>query len=320
MQDMKPGLLLIGEATPRMIERMRAAFTLHIWEEIADQAAFLAGPGQEIAYIATNGHDGVKPEIMSAMPALKVIACYGVGYDAIDANAAAARGVIVTHTPNVLNDDVANTAIMLMLACYRSLVRDDAYVRAGRWAAEGNAPLTRSPERRTVGILGLGRIGLRIAEKLAAFDATILYHARSEKNAPYRYCADLVQMATEADVLICITPGGAETAKLVDREVMDALGPDGVLINVARGSVVDETELVAALKEGRLGYAGLDVFEAEPNVPEALFAMDNVTLLPHVGSATEETRQAMGDLVVDNLIAHKERGDTISPVPECKSL
>lgn len=318
---MKKDLLLIGGATPRMMEQFDRNFIVHKLSEISDLDAFLSGNADKISYVATNGHDGIKPELMAALANLKIISCFGVGYDAIDVKAAADRGIVVTHTPNVLNADVANTTIALMLAVSRRIVVQDAYVRSGRWEREGAAPLTHSIEKKTVGILGLGRIGETIAKKLAAFDCTIVYHSRNEKpDAPYRYYGTLTDMARDADYLIVITPGGAATNKIVNREVMDALGPDGTLINVSRGSVVDEAELVSALKDGRLGAAGLDVFEAEPKVPADLFTMENVVLLPHVGSATVETRQAMGDLVVENLDQYAEDGTVVSPVPECQGV
>ncbi len=317
---MKPNLLIVGRATSRMMEQLDGRFTIHKLSEIADLDGFLNEKGGSIEAVATNGHDGVKPALMAALPNLKVISCFGVGYDGIDANAAAARGIVVTHTPNVLNDDVANTTIMLMLAVSRNLVHDDAWVRSGKWKAQGAAPLTRSIEGKSVGILGMGRIGQKIAEKLQAFSCDTAYHSRSAKDVPWRYYGDLVEMARDVDYLVVITPGGAETFHLVNREVMDALGPEGTLINVARGSVVDETELVKALQDGRLGYAGLDVFEEEPSVPEALIAMENVVLTPHVGSATVETRQAMGDLTVENLIRFFEEGKVTSPVLECAQL
>ncbi|QBF34305.1 2-hydroxyacid dehydrogenase [Thalassococcus sp. S3] len=310
-----PDLLLIGGATDAMLARMEKRFTIHRLAETD-----LATQGEAITHVATNGHDGVPAAVMDALPNLKMVSCYGVGYDAIDTDACLARGILVSHTPDVLNAEVATTAVMLMLALYRNLLMDDAYVRAGTWESDGNAPLSRSPDGRKVGILGLGRIGLAIAEKLRAFDADISYHTRSRKDEPYRYYGDLEEMARDVDVLICITPGGASTRHLVNRAVIDALGPEGTLINVSRGSVVDETALVAALQEGRLGWAGLDVFEDEPRVPEALFDMSNVILLPHVGSATHETRAAMGALVVDNLLDHLDSGRVRTPVPECAAL
>ena len=308
-----PDMLLIGGATDAMLERMRAEFAIH-------RAADGNYPADRITHVVTNGHDGIAPEVMASLPNLRMISCYGVGYDAIDAEAAAARGIVVTHTPDVLNAEVATTAVMLMLACFRDLVGADAYVRAGRWEAEGNPPLTRTADGRTVGILGMGRIGQAIADKLAPWEPTILYHTRTEKDVPYTYHADLVDMAKASDVLICIVPGGDATRHLVDAEVMAALGPDGILVNVARGPVVDEAALIEALGSGALGWAGLDVFEDEPRVPEALRALPNVVLTPHVGSATHETRAAMGKLVVDNLLGHLRDGTVLTPVPECAGI
>lgn len=311
---MKPGLLQIGGVTERMRARLEAEFTVYPLDGDWQAAA------SDIVAILTNGHDGVAPDVMAALPALKVISCYGVGYDAIDAVEAARRGILVSHTPGVLNDEVANTAILLWMAVARRLVPLDAYVRAGRWVSEGNAALTRTTQGKTVGIVGLGRIGQAIADRLDVFGARVLYHARSEKDVPYAYFADLTAMAAEADCLIVITPGGVQTRHLVNAEVLDALGPEGILVNVARGSVVDEAALVTALQDGRLGGAGLDVFDAEPQVPEALFAMENVVLQPHVGSATVETRQAMGDLSCDNLSRYLADGSVLTPVPECAPL
>jgi lactate dehydrogenase-like 2-hydroxyacid dehydrogenase len=315
-----PELFLIGGATDVMLERLSAKFTIHKAKDMDDPQAWLEANGGKISYVATNGHDGVKPGYMAAMPNLKAISCYGVGYDAIDTKAARANGVVVTHTPNVLNAEVATTAVMLMMACYRELLRDDAYVRSGRWEKEGNAPLTRSVDGQTVGILGLGRIGQAIADKLAPFGTTIVYHSRSKKDVDYKYYANLTDMAKDVDTLICITPGGPSTNKIVNREVMDALGPQGTLINVSRGSVVDEAAMISALQDGRLGWAGLDVFEAEPKVPEALRKLSNVVLLPHVGSGTVETRAAMGALTVDNLLQHLKDGTVLTPVPECAGM
>ena len=193
-------------------------------------------------------------------------------------------------------------------------------MRSGDWESKGNAPLSRSADNQTVGILGLGRIGQAIADKFAPFNSKIVYHARSKKFVDYTYYDDLTEMAKICDVLICITPGGASTHNLVNEKVLNALGPKGTLINVSRGSVVDQQALIAALAEGRLGWAGLDVFATEPKVPAALRALPNVVLLPHVGSATEETRAAMGNLTVDNILQHLKDGTVISPVPECAHL
>lgn len=306
-----PDLLQIGGITDEMRERLEAAFTIHQTKRYN---------AEDITHVVTNGHDGVKPELMASLTNLKCISGYGVGYDAIDANEAARRGIVVTHTPNVLNQEVATTAVMLMLACYREMLRDDAYARSGTWEKKGNAPLTRSADNQTVGILGLGRIGQAIADKLAPWNTNVVYHSRSKKDVPYTYYDSLTAMAFDCDVLICITPGGPSTNKIVNAEVMEALGPQGTLINVSRGSVVDEAAMIEALSSGRLGWAGLDVFEGEPHIPQALCDLPNTVLLPHVGSATVETRAAMGALTVDNLLQHLKDGTVISAVPECAHL
>ena len=305
-------LLQIGDITDVMRSRLEVAFKIHKLGE-GDY------PNEKITHVATNGHDGVPAEIMAGLPNLKLISCYGVGYDAIDTNKAAERGILVTHTPNVLNAEVASTAILLMLASYRNFLSDEAHARSGKWETD-NAPLSYSADNRKVGILGLGRIGQAIADKLEAFNADIHYHTRNKKEVLYTYHASLKDMAEVVDVLICITPGGPSTNQIVNAEVIDALGPEGRLINVSRGSVVDETAMVAALKEGRLGYAALDVFHGEPRIPDALKTMSNVILLPHVGSATHETRAAMGALVVDNLLEQIKSGQVITSVPETAHL
>lgn len=306
-----PDLLQIGGISDTMRKRLAEAFTIHQLDDF---------DANKITHVVTNGHDGVNPDLMASLTNLKVISGYGVGYDAVDANEAARRGIVVTHTPNVLNEEVATTALLLILSCYREVLRDDKYVRSGEWEAQGNAPLTRSFDNQTVGIIGLGRIGQAIADKLVPWNSKILYHTRTKKDLPYEYYDDLVTMARDCDVLICITPGGASTNKIVNAEVMEALGPTGTLINVSRGSVVDEVAMIEALESGKLGWAGLDVFETEPKVPQALRDLPNTVLLPHVGSGTTETRAAMGALVVDNLLQHLKNGTVISPVPECADL
>ena len=315
-----PNLLQIGGITPEMHQRLSGAFDLHVLFDQADQASWLAEHGARMEYVITNGHDGTKPEVMSALPNAKAISCYGVGYDNIDATAARARGIVVTHTPGVLNAEVATTALMLTMACYRNFLADEAHARSGNWERNGNAPLSRSLDGQHIGILGLGRIGQAIADKFAPFTDKISYHSRSPKPVDYTYYNNLPAMAADVDVLICITPGGASTHNIVNAEVLAALGPNGTLINVSRGSVVDEPALITALQTGALGWAGLDVFAAEPHIPDALKSMSNVVLLPHVGSATVETRAAMGALAVDNLLSHLKDGTTISPVPECADM
>lgn len=317
---MKPKILQIGPITERMTARLEGNFDLislptdHTRQHVLDHHA-----GSVVAALNV-GHRGVSSDLMDDLPALKVISNYGVGYEMIDAKEAANRGIVVTHTPSVLNDEVANTAILLWFAVSRKLLSNDAYVRSGRWEREGPAPLSHSVQGRTVGIVGLGRIGQAIADRLAVFDARVLYHTRNARDVPYSFYADLIAMAEASDVMIVITPGGTETRHLIGAQVLEALGPNGILVNVARGSVVDEAALVSALQNGTLGGAGLDVFENEPRVPEELLKMENVVLQPHVGSATHETRQAMGDLACDNLLQWHKNGTTISPVPECAHL
>jgi len=304
-------LLQISCVSQAMKARLEVAFTLHQLDSFDPE---------KITHLITNSHDGVNPELMASLTNLKVISNYGVGYETVDANEAARRGIHVTNTPNVLNEEVATTALLLMLSCYREVLRDDSFVRLGSWKAQGNAPLTRSADNQTVGMLGLGRIGQSIANKLMPWNTKIVYHSRNKKDLAYTYYENLTEMASECDVLICTIPGGPSTYKIVNEEVLNALGSNGTLINVSRGTVVDEEALISALQSGALGWAGLDVFEAEPNVPKALRDLPNTVLLPHVGSGTVETRAAMGDLTVENLLQHLKDGTVISAVPECAHL
>ena len=312
-------ILLLGGANDRITGRLGAGFdVVHATGQEAFEAALENGAG--IAGIAMLGHWVIDASVMDRLPDLKVVSNFGVGYDTIDAAEAARRGIIVSHTPDVLNDEVADTALMLWLAVSRQLIPSDRWARSGDWETKGAYPLTSTIRDRTVGIVGMGRIGQAIAEHVTHFGGTVLYHSRSAKDVPYTYHADLAGMAQASDVLIVITPGGPETKHLIDGAVIDALGPNGILINVARGSVVDEAALTEALVAGRLGGAGLDVFEAEPKIAEGLKALDNVVLLPHVGSASVETRQAMGDLMCENLDLWRDTGKVKTPVPECREL
>lgn len=316
----KPDILLFEGMAEQLTERLSHDFHLH---RIADSQAGLALPAgllSSIKAIVISGADEIDTELIAALPNLEIISFYSVGYDGIDVAAVLERDIVVTHTPEVLDDEVANTAIILLLAVKRQIVRLDRYVRDGLWEKTGAPPLSNGIAGNRVGIVGMGRIGQAIAEKLSVFHCQISYHARSRKQElPYEFFADLLEMATDCDVLILIVPGGDSTHHLIGREEMEALGPGGILINVARGSVIDETAMIEALKTGKLGGAGLDVFENEPHVPDELRAMDNVVLLPHVGSATVETRGAMGDLAVENLISWFRDGKAISPIPECRN-
>src|SRR5215468_2928021 len=301
---MKPEVLIVAAMMPRVMETLASDFTTHRLWEAPDQAALLASVGPRIRGIATTGGRGAEAKLIAALPALEIIACYGVGVDAIDLAAARARSIVVTNTPDVLTDDVADLGVALLLAASRRIPQGDRHVRSSAWL-KGDMALTRKFSGSKVGILGLGRIGQAIARRCAAFDCEIAWNGpRAKPDVPYRFVPSLVDLAKESDFLVLSCPGGAATRNLVDRAVLDALGPQGILVNVSRGSVVDEGALVAALADGRIGGAALDVFVDEPRVPPALFAMDNVVLQPHVASATVETRGAMGDLVISNLRNH----------------
>jgi len=310
---MKPEILMPGPMLQSCMDALDAAYVVHRLWAAPDPAALLAEAGPRVRAIATA--KGCDAALIAALPKLEVIASFGVGYDSVDVGAAQARGVRVTNTPDVLNDAVAELTIGLMVALARRLPQADAYVRAGRWRAEGAMPLTRQLTGAKAGILGLGRIGKEIARRLEAMRVTVSYHGRSEQpGQPYRYYADLAAMARDVDWLVVIAPATPQTVGVVSRAVLTALGPEGHLVNVARGSLVDEPALVDLLGAGALGGAALDVFADEPTVPEALMAMENVVLAPHVGSATHHTRWAMGDVVVRNLAAHFAGQPLISPV------
>jgi lactate dehydrogenase-like 2-hydroxyacid dehydrogenase len=255
--------------------------------------------------------------LFAAFPKLQIIASFGVGYDHIDANAAARRGIVVTNTPDVLTEEVADTALGLLLATVRELPQAERYLRAGKWPS-GNFPLSRATLRnRTVGMVGLGRIGIAIARRLEAFGVPVVYHTRRRRSdLGYRHYPRLIDMAGDVDTLMVIVPGGAATKNMIDAAVLAALGANGIVINVARGSVIDEPALIAALREGKILAAGLDVFAAEPDVPVELLAMENVVLLPHVGSASDYTRAKMDQLLVDNIRAWATGQPPPTPVPE----
>jgi len=263
------------------------------------------------------GHAPVDRALLDRMPKLEIVANFGVGYDGIDVAAAAARGIVVTNTPDVLTEEVADTALGLLLMTVRELSAAERHLRAGKWAASGPYPLTGTLRDRRVGIVGLGRIGLAVARRLDAMAVPVVYHARHARaDAPYPYFADLHAMAVDVDTLISILPGGEATRNQIDARILKALGANGVLINIGRGTSVDETALIAALKNRTIRAAGLDVFADEPRVPAELIAMENVVLLPHVGSASVYTRAAMGQLMLDNLTNWFSKGRPLTPVPE----
>lgn len=311
---MKPEIVLTIPIYPSAVEQLDREFTMHRLWQAKHRSAFFNEIRDRVRAIATGGGYRIDGELLDALPKTEIIATMSIGVDHIDLAAAKARGVKVTNTPDVLTDDVADIGMALVLAVARRIVVGDRYVRTGQWL-KGAMPLTSKVGGATMGILGLGRIGLAIAKRAEVFGMKILYHGPREKaGVPYRYCPSLVQMAKESDYLMVSCPGGAETRNLVNAEVLSALGAKGAVINIARGSVIDEPAMVRMLQEGSLGAAGLDVFVEEPRVPEALLALDNVVLQPHVGSATHATRAAMGQLVVDNLKAHFAGRPLLTPV------
>lgn len=286
----RPDLFLASSIPPALRAELESRFRVHE-----------GTPPPETRAIVGGGMSAVDAATIAALPALEIVAIHGVGHDGVDLNAARARGVRVTTTPDVLTDDVADLAIALMLGVQRRIAANDRTVREGGW----KVPLGRRASGRTIGILGLGRIGSAIARRAAAFAGEIVYTARSAKpGLPWRFVTDIAALAQASDVLILAAPGGAATERIVDAGVLDALGPQGVLVNVARGSLVDEEALIGALQAGRIAGAGLDVFADEPRVPAALRALDQVVLAPHQGSATQEGRAAMSALVLANLDAH----------------
>ena len=312
-----PEILMPTAMMPLIVDQLASAATLHKLWLAADRDAEIARIAPTIVGMAVGGgHQPIDAAFMGRFPNLKIVSSFGVGYDHVDAAWAGKHGIIVTNTPDVLNEEVADTALGLLLSTVRRLPQADRYLREGKWMG-GAFPLSDSLRGKTMGILGLGRIGKAIAKRGEACGLKIAYHGRSRQtDVAYPYFASLVEMAKAVDILMVITPGGPATNKLVNAEVLDALGPKGVLINVARGSVVDEAALIAALRDGRIAAAGLDVFEVEPCAPSELIGMDNVVLLPHVGSASVETRRAMAQLVVDNLLSYLSGKGALTPVPE----
>ncbi|MDH4441407.1 MAG: 2-hydroxyacid dehydrogenase [Rhizobium sp.] len=320
MSSERIAVLIPGRIHPRVRARLAERFELL---EIDSAEAAEALSEETRARVRGAAVSGKFPAtLMEALPDLQVIASFGVGYDGVDVKAAAARGITVTNTPDVLNDEVADTTIALLLNTLRRFPAAETYLRAGRWAEEGPFPLSSmSLKGRRVGIHGLGRIGLEIAERLVPFKVDISYHTRRPRGeVSFTYHESLVELARAVDTLISIVPSTPETKGSINAEVLWALGPEGVLINVGRGSTVDQPALIRALQDGTIAAAGLDVYADEPQVPEELILLDNVSLLPHVASASEPTRNAMADLVVDNVIAWFETGKALTPVPETAAL
>ncbi|HEY4924286.1 MAG TPA: 2-hydroxyacid dehydrogenase [Roseiarcus sp.] len=310
-------VLVPVEGIAKISGDIESRVNLHRLWQAPDREAALARLAPNIkAVIATSHLAVVDAALIRRLPNLQIVASFGVGYDHIDAAFAGERGVIVTHTPGVLDDEVADIAMALTIATVRELPQAERYLREGRWRA-GTYPLTASLRGRTMGIVGLGRIGKAIARRAAAFGLDVVYHGRHQQvAAPFLYYPTLIGMAKACDILMVAAPGGAGTRHIVNREIIEAVGPAGIIVNVSRGSLIDEAALIDALKERRLLGAGLDVFEHEPEVPEALLALDNAVLLPHVGSASVHTRQAMADLMIDNLKSWLDGKGPLTPVPE----
>jgi lactate dehydrogenase-like 2-hydroxyacid dehydrogenase len=320
MTSEKIDVLVWGPEKSTIVDGLSKRFTLHKANDIETVNALLPKLAPHLRAIAvslTGPFARIDEALMSRMPKLEIVSSFGVGYDHIDAAWAGQHGIIATHTPDVLNEEVADTAMGLLLCTVRQLPQADRFVRRGDWPKDKDFPHTQTLRDRTVGIVGLGRIGKAIARRLDASNVPVAYHGRTKQaDISYRYYPDLVDMARAVDVLLVVTPGGAGTKHLINAQVLEALGPNGILINVARGSVVDEAALIDALQKKKIYSAGLDVFANEPNVPQALIDMEQVVLLPHVGSASLHTRQAMDQLVVDNLFAWADGKPPLTPVPE----
>ncbi len=316
-------VLMPAPLPPLIQDALDKRFLVHRLYAAPDKDALLREIGPEVRAIATGvpilTQDVSAPvtgALMSALPALEIVANLGVGYDNIDAAWAGANGVIVTNTPDVLTEETADTAFGLLLNAVRQFSRAERWLRRGEWL-KGQFEPTASLRERTMGILGLGRIGKAIARRAEAFGVKIIYHNRKpDPSVGYAYCDSLLEMARRCDILMIAAPGGPQTRNIVNREIIDALGPDGILVNIARGTLVDESALIDALREKRILTAALDVFADEPRVPPELIAMDHVVLLPHVGSASQHTRNAMSQLVIDNVLAWADGNDVLTPIAE----
>ena len=310
----RPPIVAYGPLYPYLTQGLERRFTVHPVAADADLTA-LPPAVRDARALVSFGSVGASAAIMDALPRLELIALFSVGYDQVDIDHARKQGIHVTNTPDVLTDDVADLAVGLLYATIRNIAANDRMVRSGAWARGEKPALSGRVTGRRIGIVGLGRIGRAIAKRLDPVAGEILYHnRRAATDTPYRYVADPIDLARQSDILIVATSGGPEAARLIDAAMLDALGPDGVIVNISRGSVIDEDALVAALADGRIAGAGLDVFAAEPHVPPALLAMDQVVLQPHQGSATIHTRAAMADLVLANLDAYFAGKVLVTPV------
>ena len=317
MAGAKPDVLLIGSKKPVIVNGLQNAVTLHAFSDAPDQDALLKAVGDKVRAIACSltVHQ-VGADLMQRLPKLELVSSFGVGYDHVDTKWAGAHGIAVTNTPDVLNEEVADTALGLLLATVREMPQAERYLRAGKWPS-GAYPLTETLRDRTVGLIGMGRIGQAIARRIEAFGVPVVYHSRKpQPNVKYKYYPKLIDMARDVDTLLAIVPGSSSTQNIINKEVLEALGPRGILINMARGSVVDEPALIEALKNKTILTAGLDVYVKEPDVPPELLAMDHIVLFPHLGSGSVYTRKAMDQLVVDNVLAWASGKPPLTPVPE----
>lgn len=299
---MPTDIIVTASLPPFLYEPLKADYRCHDYLAASDKPGLLATQGPKIRGLVQGGGTVTPTSLLEALPALEMISVFGVGYDGVPVDYCKKRGLKVTNTPDVLTDDVADVAVALVLMTGRGFVRANRFVHAGEWQKRG-AELTTKLGGKTAGILGLGRIGKAIAARLAAMGMNIAYTGRSAQQVPYRFIPNLKALAAASEFLVVACPGGAATKNIVNADVLEALGKKGSVVNIARGSIIDEPALVAALQAGTIKAAGLDVFADEPNIPQPLYAMDNVVLLPHVGSATHETRKAMGDLCKANLDA-----------------
>lgn len=313
----KRDVVLIGPLKPVVVRGLDAICAVHKLGDAGDQDAFIAAHAGARAIACSDTRELIPGSLMARFPELEIVASFGVGYDHMDVKWAAAHNVVLTNTPNVLTEEVADTALGLLLCTVRELPQAERFLRAGTWRERGY-PLTKATLRnRTVGMVGMGAIGQAIARRLDAFQVPVVYHTRQPRREfSYRYYPSVLEMARAVNILLAIVPGGPGTNTMINAEVLDALGPEGILINMARGSVVDERALIKALQEKRIMAAGLDVYANEPEVPQELIAMDNVVLFPHLGSASVHTRERMDQLVVDNIAAWAAGKPPLTPVAE----
>lgn len=304
MKNSTQSVLIIAPVMDYLTEKLEQNFTVHKLFQIADHAEFLAEQGNNIKGIVTRGDIGVTNELLALLPNIEIISIFGVGTDAVDLDYTRERKIIVTTTPGVLTDDVADTALGLIIATSRRLCQADKFLRAGQWP-HSSLPLSSKVTGKRLGIFGMGRIGQAIARRAAGFDMQIAYTDTVHIDSlPYHYVPDLISLAQQSDILVVAISGGKNSAGLIDKTVFAALPNHAILINIARGSMVNQDDLIHALQQQDIGGAGLDVFADEPNVPQALIEMENVVLLPHIASATKETRIQMSDIVFSNILAH----------------